>query len=105
MSIVWVLEPHDGRWDPNVSPELGWCRLGGGWWHLMGFVVFVLEGGRDGWHFWGENGGKRVIFWVLEPQRDRGWEMGPQCVTRVGVVASYGVGGILWGWWSSCCRI
>ena len=88
----------DGRWDPNVSPDLGW-------WHLMGFVVFVLGDGRDGWHFWGENGGKRVIFWVLEPQRDRGWEMGPQCVTRVGVVASYGVGGILWGWWSSCCRI
>ena len=45
------------------------------------------------------------IVWVLEPQDAHRWEMGPQCVTRVGVVASYGVGGILWGLWSSCCRM
>ena len=39
------------------------------------------------------------IVWVLEPQRDGGWEMGPQCVTRVGVVASYGVFGLrVVGW-------
>ena len=84
--------PIDGRWDPNVSPDLGW-------WLLMGFVVFVLGDGRDGWHFWGENGGKRVIFWVLEPQDVHRWEMGPQCVTWVGVVASYGVFGLrVVGW-------
>ena len=54
--------------DGTPMCHLGW---GGGilWglWHLMGFLVFVLEDGRDGWHFWGENGGKRVVFWVLEP--------------------------------------
>ena len=44
-------------------------------------------------------GGKRVMFWVLEPQRDRSWEMGPQCVTWVGVVASYGVFGLCVGGW------
>ena len=45
------------------------------------------------------------MFWVLEPQRDRSLEMGPQCVTWVGVVAFYGVCGILWGFWSSCWRV
>ena len=63
----------------------------------MGFVVFVLEGGRDGWHFWGENGGKRVVFSVLEPQDVHRWEMGSQCVTWVGVVASWG-GSWSWVW-------
>ena len=45
------------------------------------------------------------IVWVLEPQdvhslgsRASGWEMGPQCVTRVGVGGiSGGVGGIGFG--------
>ena len=39
------------------------------------------------------------IVWVLEPQDAHRWEMGPQCVPEVGVVASYGVFGLrVVGW-------
>ena len=40
------------------------------------------------------------IVWVLEPQDAHRWEMGPQCVPKVGVVASYGVFGLRVGGWS-----
>ena len=83
-----------------MSPKLGWWHLGG-----VGGIGFGGSGVKTG--------GKRVVFWVLEPQdvhslgsRASGWEMGPQCVTRVGVVsswgglvASYGVCGLRVGGW------
>ena len=51
MSVVWVLEPQDERWDPNVSPKLGVGGVSGGGVGGLGF------GG-----FWGENGGKKGHF-------------------------------------------
>ena len=81
MSIVWVLEPqHDGGWEmgPQCVTKVALVASRGGRWYWV-------------WGVWGENGGKRVVFWVLEPQdahslssRALGWEMGPQCVTEVG---------------------
>ena len=58
MSIVWVLEPQrDGGWEmgPQCVTRFGVVASWGGSWSLF-------------WGIWGENGGKRVVFWVLEPQ-------------------------------------
>ena len=69
-----------------MSPKLGWWHLGG-----VGGLGFGGSGVKTG--------GKRVVFWVLEPQDVHRWEMGPQCVPEVGVVASYGVFGLrVVGW-------
>ena len=63
-------------------------RSGGG--GMLGGVVLLGLGGCGV-----KRGGKGVVLWVLGPQVVRGGELGSQCVTGVGGVAS---GGGSWSW-------
>ena len=62
------------------------CHQNWGWVASQGEGAVVLGLGGFGV----KTGGKRVVFRVLEPQDVHRWEMGSQCVTKVGVVASPG---------------